>query len=155
MDLKLFLSIYAAIVSTVVFFWRLYEFYDDKKGKIKVSLAISNELPLYRNNTLGEWATYLVATVTNVGKYKRMIERPQIKVDLKIKGKDVFSIINFDDQANFPITLEPGQKYEYKMPIATVNDSFRAVGVTKVRSIVRDTHSKSYLSKWFAIVEKG
>lgn len=151
MDSKLILSIYAAVISTIVFLWRLYEFFDDKKGKIRVTLNISNEIPVFQNNKLGDWQAFLVATVTNVGKHKRLIERPHVKIDKTIDGKDVYSVINFNDKTNFPFSLEPGQKYDYKMPMEAINNNFKNIGVKMIAAIIKDTHGKAYKSKQFNI----
>lgn len=151
MDTKFILSIYAAIISTIVFLWRLYEFYDEKRGNLKVNLKITNQAFVYQNDNIGDWNTFLVAIITNTGKHKRLLERPQIKVDTKVKGKDIFSVISLVDKTNFPLALEPGEKYEYKMPIEAINEEFKNKGIKKVRSIIQDTHNKTYKSNWFKI----
>lgn len=151
MDGKLLVSIYAAVISTVVFVWRLYEFYDDKKGKIKVRLHVITQIPFDMNNKLGTSERFLVATITNLSKYKRLIERPGLKSNIQIDGKSNFSFINFEDRTKYPFALEPGEKFEYKMLLDGIDKNFKKKGTTKLKSVVSDTHNKVYYSKWFKL----
>lgn len=148
-DFKVIVSVYAAIVSTVVFVWRLYEFYDDKKGKMKVSLSKISQVPMYYNHSLGQWEEFIVATIINIGKHKRQIERPSLKVIPKINDQEFFNVIVFESP-NFPLGLEPGQKFEYKLPIASITE-FRSKGVNKIKCKVVDTHGDFYESPWHDI----
>lgn len=151
MDKKLALSIYAAVISTIVFLWRLYEFYDDRRGKIKPTLEIFTEIPVYQNNSLGDASAFLVATIVNIGKYKRLIERPNIQINSTLDGKNTFKVIDFDEQTSFPRSLEPGEKYDYKMSLEAIKEKFKSIKVTSVRAIIKDTHISRYKSKWFKI----
>lgn len=151
MDIKLFISLYAALISTIVFIWRIYEFVDDKRGKLKVSLKRQSQAIVDQNNSIGQWQEFLVATVVNVGKYKRQIERPGVKIDAKIDGKNSFSFITFDDRTKFPLLLEPGEKFNYLMPIKGIDCEFKNKGASKIKSVVHDTHGKTYTSKWFRL----
>ncbi len=100
---------------------------------------------------MGQWEQYVVATIVNVGKYKRKIERPGVRIDSKINGKRDFSFITLDDRTVFPLFLEPGEKYEYLMPREGIDQEFKDKGASKLRSIVRDTHGKTYKSNWFKL----
>lgn len=151
MDIKTILTIYASVISTIVFLWRLYEFYDDKRGNFKVTLKYITEMPVFLNNQLGDSVVYLVTVITNKGKHKRLIERPALKVDVLKDGKDIFNVIDMCSQTNFPLSIEPGEKYEYKMRLEDLKKSFNEHGISKVRAILTDTLEKQYYSEWTSI----
>lgn len=149
-DAKLIVAIYAAIVSTVVFIWRLYEYYDEKKGKIAISLKRSSQALVYANNQVGDWEQFVVATIVNRGKHKRQIERSMVKVSPLVDGQDTLSVIVFNSP-NFPLGLDPGEKFEYKIPTEALDENLKSKGVRRVKCRVDDTHGSSYYSTWFNI----
>lgn len=44
-NITLFISLYAALISTMVFLWRIYEFYIERRGNLIISL---------KENTVGK-----------------------------------------------------------------------------------------------------
>lgn len=148
MDIKLILSIYAGLLSTFVFLWRLYEFFDDKRGKIKVRLNLNHQALVYGNKTLGELEAFYVATITNVGKYRRHMEKPAFITNIPVDNQNYFSIINFEAELPYPYSLEPGQKFEYKIPAESIISRIKPKGVTRIKIVVFDTYGKSYKSNW-------
>jgi len=154
MDIKSWVSIYAAIVSTIVFLWRIYEFFDDRRGKItiKIRSVIENEF-IPQTGYQGDWRGYLIATITNLSKNKRHIKKPFIEVNKKIEGKNLFSFHNLEDRTSYPTPLEPGEEFEFKMQLDGINKNFKDKGVTKIKLDVSDTHDKRYSSKWFDLTK--
>jgi hypothetical protein len=53
MAFKLTVSIYAAVISTVVFVWRLYEFYSDRKSRLNVRIRQNTKIPVSNNLKFG------------------------------------------------------------------------------------------------------
>ncbi len=147
MDYKLWVSIYAGVVSTVVFIWRLYEFRYDRIGKLRVDNRIVTKFPIYNNYSAGDSKVYLVTTITNVGKNKRLIEIPRYQSDSNIEKEKHFNFISLSEKTNFPLGLEPGEKYEYNVPIESFED-LKSNGISKIKAIIKDTHGKFYYSKW-------
>ena len=59
MDIKFWVSVYAATISTIVFVWRLYEFYYDRIGKLNVTINISSRTNVYNTGKIGNTELYL------------------------------------------------------------------------------------------------
>ena len=110
MDYKFYISIYAAIISTVVFAWRLYEFYYDRRGKLKITNNYKTQIPVYTNEILGDSKSFLVTTIINRGKSRRFIEEPTYKSNKKVNGKVHFNVSNLSNKEKYPIAIEPGEK---------------------------------------------
>lgn len=151
MDYKFWVSIYAAVISTIVFFWRLYEFYLDRRGKLKIVTSYVSQLPVYANKNVGEFEDFLVVTITNFSKSKRQIEIPRFKGNKKVNGKQHFNFLDFNTKVNYPIALDPGDKHLYKVNYNDIKNDLKNSGITKIKTIVIDTYGKVYYSKWFEI----
>lgn len=150
-DGKLIVSIYAAVVSTAVALWRVYEFWDDKRGKIKVHLNTSTIFPVYQNRSLGDASFVYDITIINRSKHKRHIENPGFVIDKSNNGKKELWVADFNSTTNFPYSIESGEKYNHKWPYDGIRSEALNAGATKFRVIVRDTHGKKYLSNWVNI----
>jgi len=150
MDYKLIVAIYAAIVSTIVFIWRLYEFYVDRKSKFNIKINRVTKIPVSAKYKLAESQTFLTTTIINVGKPKRHIEQPNFKADKKVDGQKYFNFLSFDNVKKYPITLDSGEKFVYDVT-NDVTEELKTKGVFKIKAIVTDTHGKSYESKWFKL----
>ncbi len=150
MDFKLIVSIYAAVISTVVFVWRLYEFYFDRKSKLSVIIRQNTKIPVSSNFKIGESQMYLTTTIINIGKQKRMIEQPNLLSNIKVDDKKYFNFLSFDNVVEYPIALDSGGKFEYEVNNDVIED-LKAKGITKIKAMIRDTHGKSHYSKWYKI----
>ncbi|MCC9042714.1 hypothetical protein LNQ81_08420 [Myroides sp. M-43] len=151
MDFKLLISIYAAIISTVVFAWRLYEFYYDRVGKLKVSMTTTSRTFVFGNGMLGKTELFLEVCVVNIGKNKRFIEQPSFQSNENFEGKKYLNLLRTDVIKKFPICLEPGEKFVYDLPYDDLEKELKKAGVSKLRGRVYDTHRKVYRSKWFKL----
>jgi hypothetical protein len=151
MDYKFWLSIYAAVTSTIVFLWRLYEFYLDRRGKLKISNSYITQFPLCENKNIGKGEVVFVVTITNFSKNKRQIEIPRFKLNTKIDGKGYFNFVDFNATEKFPRTLEPGDKYSYKINSKVIKSKFKKTGVSEIKTMIIDTYGKKYYSKWFKV----
>ena len=150
MEYKLIVSIYAAVVSTIVFIWRLYEFYVDRRTKFNITLKRNTQIPVCANYKFGESQTFLTTTIINIGKPKRHIEQPIFKANKKVDGQEFFNFLSFENVIKYPVTLDSGEKFEYEVTNDVIEE-LKTKGITKIKAIVRDTHGKSYESKWFEI----
>ncbi len=150
MDYKLIVSIYAAVISTVVFFWRLYEFYSDRKSKLNIKIRQNTKIPVSNNLKFGESQMYLTTTIINIGKPKRMIEQPIFMSNKKVDNQKYFNFLSFDNVIKYPIALDSGEKFEYEVTNDVIED-LKVKGITKIKAVVRDTHGKSHYSKWYEI----
>ncbi|WP_343486035.1 hypothetical protein [Allomuricauda sp. d1] len=150
MDYKLIVAIYAAIVSTIVFIWRLYEFYADRKSKFNIKINRVTKIPVSANYKLAESQTFLTTTIVNVGTPKRHIEQPIFKANKKVDGQKYFNFLSFDNVIKYPITLDSGEKFVYDVS-DDVSVDLKTKGILKIKAIIKDTHGKNYESKWFKI----
>ena len=154
MDYKLIVSIYAAIISTFVLIWRLYEFYYDRRGKFNVKIKRNTKYTYIGNSQSGNSQMYLTTVITNIGKTKRLIEQPSFISNLKIDKKEHFNFLSLTNIIKYPITLDCGEKFEYEVPyeaIEKVKEKVKEKGVLKIKAIIRDTHGKNHYSSWFKI----
>jgi hypothetical protein len=151
MDYKFWISIYAGVISTIVFLWRLYEFYLDRRGKLKISNSYMTQFPIYANQNIGKDETFFVVTVTNFSKNRRQIEVPRFKLDTKINGKEYFNFVDLNTTEKFPKTLEPGDKYTYKVNSEVIESKLKKTGVSEIKTIIIDTYGVKYYSKWFKV----
>ena len=150
MDFKLLVSIYAAIISTIVFIWRLYEFYYDRRGKFAINIKCNTKYEINANYKFGDSQMYLTTTIINIGKTKRLIEQPTFIGNTKINNKEHFNFLDFKNIIKYPITLDSGEKFEHEVPYNALED-LKEKGVSKIKAIIRDTHGKKHYSKWFEI----
>lgn len=151
MDYKFLISIYAAVISTVVFAWRLYEFYYDRIGKLNVSVKSIFRTNVYGNGKLGNTESFLIVSVVNIGKNKRFIEQPRFQSNANFEGRKHLNLVRTDVIKKYPICLEPGEKFEYDLPYNDIKEDLKKAGVTKIKARVYDTHGKVYISKWFRL----
>ncbi len=150
MDYKLIVSIYAAIISTIVLIWRLYEFYYDRRGKFTVKIKRNTKFTYIGNSLSGEGQSYLTTVIINVGKTKRLIEQPSFIGNVKVENKKHFNFLSITNIIKYPLILDSGEKFEYEVPYETIEE-LKEKGITKVKAIIRDTHGKSHYSSWYEI----
>lgn len=150
MDYKLLVSIYAATISTFVLGWRLYEFYYDRRGKLSVKLKRNTKIPISSNLKFGESQMFLTTTIINTGKTKRFIEQPSFISNVKVENKKHFNFLSIEKVIKYPVALDSGEKFEYEITVDVIED-LKVKEISKIKAIIRDTHGKSYYSKWFEI----
>jgi hypothetical protein len=151
MDYKFWISINVAIISTIFFLWRLYEFYLDRRGNLKITTSCAYQLPIYGGINVGEFEDFLVVTITNFSKNKHQIEIPRFTADKKVDGEQHFNFLDLNTKENYPIALEPGDKHLYMVHYKAVTSDAKNQGITKIKAIVIDTSGKKYSSKWYKI----
>jgi hypothetical protein len=152
MNYPLIISIYAAIVSTFVATWRVYEFVTERKGRIKVKLRVRKQALLFTNGAMGPEHLALELTIKNMGSKTRFIELPQLQIDIKQNGKYLYMHPqDFDKETKFPLALESGGTYQYAFNYGPIAIEMNNRGLTSVRAVVEDTHEKKYSSSWINI----
>lgn len=151
MEYQIPLSIYAAIVSTIVFLWRLYEFYLERRGKLKIYNSYNTQYQIDANKNIESDQTFFAITITNLSKNKRQIEIPRFKLDTKINGQNYFNFVDINSTEKFPKSLESGDKYTYKVNSKVIENKLKKSGVSKFKTIIIDTYGKKYYSNWFRI----
>jgi hypothetical protein len=150
-DYKLWISIYAAVISTVVFAWRLYEFYYDRIGKLNVSVKTTFRTNVYGDGNIGNTESFLVVSIVNIGKNKRFIEQPRFQSNANYEENKYLNLVRTDIIKTYPICLEPGEKFDYDLPYDKIGEDLKKAGVKKIKARVYDTHGKVYRSKWFEL----
>lgn len=151
MDYKFWISIYAAVISTVVFIWRLYEFYYDRIGKLSINIRLVSRTNIYNTGDIGQTESFLIVDIVNIGKNKRFIEKPIFQSDINFEGQKYLNLCRTDIIKKFPICLEPGEKFEFDLPFDKFGQELKKARVTKIKGIIYDTHKKSYCSTWFKL----
>lgn len=148
-DYKLIVSLYAAIISTFVFFWKLYEFYHNNKGKLVVKTSIITQIITGTNNSPRQESKFLKISITNTGNNSRLINKPLILTDLK--GDDKFmSTFTINKIQNYPIKLNFGEVHDDYIGIDAI-EQLKKLGAKKYKGYVSDTLNKKYQSKWYKL----
>lgn len=145
-DYRLWISIYAAVISTFVLLWKLFEFYHTNKGRLTLT---TNVITQYITGNTHDKKTFLRTSITNTGNTKRLIQKPYVLTDLKTKDK-YRNFFTPGKIINYPIKLEIGEIHEDYIGIDAITQ-MKKVGVTKIKIFVADTQGKKYKSKWFNI----
>ncbi|RAR72929.1 hypothetical protein [Flavobacterium aciduliphilum] len=146
MDYKVIISIYAALISTIVFIWRIYEFYHDRRGKFNIEINKIYKVPM-SNSIMSKGVDFLVIKITNVSKNKRYIDEPSFVSNSK--NKKFFNLLLFDKKVKYPLPLESGETHEYSVEFNQIIDELKQHNISKIKTILRDTHNKKYYSDWF------
>ena len=148
MDYKIIISVYAALISTIVFIWRIFEFYYDRKGKFTIRMNNVYKVPLLIGD-MTQGTSFLIIKITNISNNKRFIEEPTFISDSKDYKN--FNLLKLDKTVNYPLVLEPGQTHEYSVNLNDLIIELKIHQITKIKTILRDTHNKKYYSDWFEL----
>ena len=148
MDYKIIISVYAALISTIVFIWRIFEFYYDRKGKFTIRMNNVYKVPLLIGD-MTQGTSFLIIKITNISNNKRYIEEPTFISDSKDYKN--FNLLKLDKTVNYPLVLEPGQTHEYSVNLNDLIIELKIHQITKIKTILRDTHNKKYYSDWFEL----
>jgi hypothetical protein len=141
---------YAAIISTAALGWNIITFIQQNKAKIKVSAYITASFQAIPDiGTVSDTTWNLSIDIINQSKSKRYINRPLIVLPKEINGSDRFQCISFNNNTNYPVSLDPGEKHQYNMQLGEsllrIIDNHK-VKKKKMRIVVSDTFGKNYYS---------
>lgn len=142
------ISYYGAVLATVVFIWQIFQYIDERKGKLSITASIRTMMPVYANRQTGEAEPFLNAAITNREKNIRFINRPGLILDAKYENGKFLSLIDFESRINFPVELPPGKLYDHTVPLENGHTVLKKNGVRKILVLVEDTHGKKYRSNW-------
>ena len=134
-----------------MFIWRLYEFFDNKKGRFRILYDKSNEAKVYINNSIGEFEAFHSFEIINISTHRRIIRRPSILLDNSKEKNKYLHVLKLDEAEGFPKEVLPGDAIQYKFPAETVDPEMKKREAKKFRLIVYDTTGKKYKSKWIKI----
>lgn len=99
------ISYYGAVLTTIVFIWQIFQYIDERKGKVFITASIGTMMPVYANRETGEGEQFLNAAITNRGKNIRFINRPGLILDANYENGKFLSLIDFGSRINFPVEL--------------------------------------------------
>lgn len=147
MSTAIIIAIYAAIVSTIALAWRIYEFYFDKKGKLKIGYEF------YPNFLIGDckFTAIYEFTIVNIATRKRIINSVCHEYNT-LKG-GLYSPIY--QHLKCPVALEFGENTKYEIDYADFDNLMEESKATKIRIIVTDSVGKTYKSKWVKVEKIG
>lgn len=121
----------------------------DKKRSLKVSYTP-------RAMLLADEARYAGVVISifilNDGSVPAFVSRPFVITPIRKDGFNRFDLVNFRENTNYPVKLEPGQEHCVEFDIVNFLDNFSQIKwYRRVRFGVRDSLGKDYLSKkvWF------
>jgi hypothetical protein len=146
---------YAAIISTAALVWNIIIFTQQNKSKIKVSAYITASFEgIPGIGAVSETSWNLSIDIINHSKSKRYINRPLIVLPKKIDANDRYQCISLNNNINYPVSLEPGEKHQYHMKLGEhllqIIDNSK-IRKKKLRVVVSDTMNKEYFSNKLAI----
>ena len=136
MPSSLTISIYAAIVSTLVFLWRIFEFFYDRYPSINIETGQSIE----GNNH------FCIVQITNRSKQKRFVDAPLFIADKLFK--ETGYMFGYEGDLTFPFAIDSGEQIEFKIPYSVLTNYKKKYKVKRIRAIIKDTFGKKYKSKW-------
>lgn len=154
MSIELILALYASVISTLMLFWRMFAYFNDRKTRLKVSHRMMTRVVAYDWGVdTNSQSRYLEIAVTNRGTATRYIERPLFRINKKVNGADTFTPFTQEEMAiSYPRPIQPGQRIECAVPLEGIQEKLNeAKGATKVKSIIVDTHGKKFETKWLAV----
>ncbi len=164
-NMTFIISIYAAIISTLVLLWRIYEFYSGIKGKISIfinEMQVGNPISI---ETIPDTAKIIPDDLTdydydfhdvveieilNNGRNKRAIEFPEVLLR-QVKNNRRERYFNPSTMAkNYPFQLEPGESYKIVIPLNHLKD-WDPNYALEIRCKIIDTYKKVYKTNWIKI----
>ena len=143
MDYKLLIALYAALLATFTFIWKLYEFYYDRKGKLKITHEF------YSNFLIGNsmFTTICAFTITNISSNKRIIN--SIGYIFNNSDDTIYSpLLRFNKP---PVSIDFGETITYDIYYSDFDNLIDEIDATKLRLIVMDSTGKKYKTKWIRI----
>ncbi|MDP2159077.1 MAG: hypothetical protein Q8K02_01230 [Flavobacterium sp.] len=156
-DVKFLLTIYAAVVSTVVLLWRIFEFRYDRRVKIKFQLSRSkmpySKYEEFEDGTfLGLNTTYSVVKfrIVNLGNKERFLNDINIIYRKDDTNENSSGYIDISKFIEFPKLIKPGEEIVFKVNL-NHNIISTLYQPKKIISQVYDTHSRIYESNWLEI----
>lgn len=162
---SIYIAGYAAVISTLVFVWRIIEFFDDRRGKLKIYLnekkiaspiriedlpdfvkKIPEDLPNYQ---LG-FKRNIEINIINFSKNKRLISNfPSIEIyKSELNNKELY----FNPATmikEYPLALEPGENFKIEIPLEDLLAENK--GDIEIQCNIDDTYGKKYKSKTLKI----
>jgi hypothetical protein len=151
MELKEVMALYAAIISTAVFVWRLFEWADSKKGKLKIKHFLSAKQLVFGDNSFGQVSSHYVFSITNHGFNKRYISGFLFEADKKLDGDiSTFTLLDILKEYNKIDALEPGQNFKIEFPVLQfgILQLQQQYHIKKFRLEITDSLGKKYHSNW-------
>ena len=148
LDFTYFLSIYAALLSTLAIGWRLYEFYYENRGRFDIKIQDIHKTPL-TNFKMGDGKNFLVIKITNTSNKQRYIKEPSFISNMI--NKKYFNVLKFDKTISYPLPLSPGETHEYPIEKEELKEQLKQHNISKIRVLLQDSFNKKYFSKWFKI----
>jgi len=147
-DWKIITAVYAAIVSTFVAIWRIYEYIDDRKGRITIKLITGSNTAITEFWDDEDKEFHITALITNVGKKSRYLKTPYFIVLPRMSIPEHSELLKSQAAKRTPPTqILPGEEIQYDIPMWLLV-KYRQMGAQKMQVQVFDTHRKLYKSEW-------
>ncbi len=142
-----FLAYYGAFVSTIVFLWKLYDEWKNRRGNLKIETNFTTQFIVLANGTYSDEEKMLTIKITNFGRSNRHIHKPTFITNSKEKKSKYLELTDLNSKIIYPKELKSGEIHIVRFPTKSFekeNDKFN-----KLKINVNDTFKKSYQSKWF------
>jgi len=147
MDWKLLTTIYAAIVATAAFFWNVYIYFNNTKGKIKIEFNCYTQQVAAENNSV-VISKVLLLTLTNAGNTDRHITKPYLIIERDNKKYEYF-FYDKELRYSYPLLIPSGEMKELSIRIRFLFDEIKdkIQNAASLQVIVKDTKGAKYKSK--------
>jgi hypothetical protein len=136
----IYVSIYASVLATIVFLWRLFEYFEEKRGRFYFFLGFKDYGSSYGDGKA--IFRLFVLNVTNVSKKTRYIHRLNL---LSHKGYGNCLDVEKFCELKMPLKLEPGEILICEIPFDIICNEMPKSNEFYVE--VQDTHFKQYYSE--------
>ena len=145
------IAYYGAVLSTIVFIWKLIDEWKNRKGNIKVETNFTTQFSIMNNGKTSDSEKMLSITITNFGRSIRHINCPNFITNSKNVKLKYFEIIDSVAKQQYPKQIEPGEIHIVRFQ--SNNFKFDELDANKIKVNVNDTLKKSYQSKWINVTD--
>jgi hypothetical protein len=149
MNIENLISVYAALLSSILLIWELFKYFHDRRSKMMVKGRLADSLPIDHMGRPMKWTKYFFIEVINRGNYPRYIYKPGLIGNKK--DNKYLSMLDINEAKKYPYLLSPGEVYTYHFEYSELSEALEK-GITKLRVHVTDTNGKTYRSKWINLV---
>ncbi|MEN9702273.1 MAG: hypothetical protein RIR55_1615 [Bacteroidota bacterium] len=148
-NITLYLALYGSIISTLAFTWNVFQYYRNKKGKLRITAALNTKIPIvYGRNSMSHFFS-LDIIVVNLSEKTRYIQQPTFELNQKMNSS--MNFLDLDNPVKYPVQLNSGEEFSVWFNIDNLNsESLQKITANKFRIVITDTHGKEYKSKWYS-----
>jgi hypothetical protein len=147
------LAIYGSVVATFTAIWRIFEFWHDRRGRIKIEFSKIMKAPVNVTFDVLQPQAFLKIVIVNKGKNKRVIRRPEFEIDKEYQGTNKIYYQDFYKASKFPQSLDSMQESVIELEAKPLLEIARLGGANQITVVISDTVGKVYKSNPITITQ--